>query len=63
MGSHNDTVADSRSSEWCESGASPPEELDFARLNAARTMAADEMAAAIAHELNGPLTALLLYMG
>ena len=63
MGSHNDTVADSRSSEWFESGASPPEELDFARLNAARTMAADEMAAAIAHELNGPLTALLLYMG
>ncbi len=39
------------------------EELDYVRLNAARAKAADEMAAAIARELNGPLTALLLYMG
>lgn len=61
MGSQNDTVADSRPSEWFES--SPAEELDFVRLNAARAKAADEMAAAIARELNGPLTALLLYMG
>ena len=63
MGSQNDTATDSRSSEWYESSASPPEELDFVRLNAARAKAADEMAAAIARELNGPLTALLLYMG
>ncbi|MDN4985996.1 LuxR C-terminal-related transcriptional regulator [Bradyrhizobium arachidis] len=63
MGSQNDTVTDSRPSEWFESGASAPEELDFVRLNAARAKAADEMAAAIARELNGPLTALLLYMG
>jgi DNA-binding CsgD family transcriptional regulator len=63
MGSQNDTVADSRPSEWFESNAAPAEELDFVRLNAARAKAADEMAAAIARELNGPLTALLLYMG
>src|SRR5881227_1198553 len=63
MESQNDTAADSRPSEWHESGASPPEERDFARLNAVRAKAADEMAAAIARELNGPLTALLLYMG
>ncbi|MGY4628723.1 LuxR C-terminal-related transcriptional regulator [Bradyrhizobium sp. USDA 4486] len=63
MGSQNDTATDSRSSEWYESGAAPAEELDFVRLNAARAKAADEMAAAIARELNGPLTALLLYMG
>jgi DNA-binding CsgD family transcriptional regulator len=63
MGSQNDTAADSRPSEWYESSASPPEELDLVRLNAARAKAADEMAAAIARELNGPLTALLLYMG
>lgn len=63
MGSQNDTVADSRPSEWFESSTAPAEELDFVRLNAARTKAADEMAAAIARELNGPLTALLLYMG
>jgi len=63
MGSQNDTAADSRPSEWYESSTAPAEELDFVRLNAARAKAADEMAAAIARELNGPLTALLLYMG
>ncbi|MCK1388185.1 helix-turn-helix transcriptional regulator [Bradyrhizobium sp. 21] len=63
MGSQNDTATDSRPSEWYESSAAPTEELDFVRLNAARAKAADEMAAAIARELNGPLTALLLYMG
>src|ERR1700759_3416249 len=63
MGSQNDTATDSRPSEWYEDSASPHEELDFVRLTAARTKAADEMAAAIARELNGPLTALLLYMG
>ncbi|MCK1341508.1 DNA-binding CsgD family transcriptional regulator [Bradyrhizobium sp. LB1.3] len=63
MGSQNDTATDSRPSEWYESKAAPTEELDVVRLNAARAKAADEMAAAIARELNGPLTALLLYMG
>ncbi|UPJ62262.1 helix-turn-helix transcriptional regulator [Bradyrhizobium sp. 191] len=63
MGSPNDTATDSRPSEWDEGGAAPAEEPDFVRLSAARAKAADEMAAAIARELNGPLTALLLYMG
>jgi DNA-binding CsgD family transcriptional regulator len=63
MGSQNDTATDSRPSEWYENSTAPTEELDFVRLNAARAKAADEMAAAIARELNGPLTALLLYMG
>ncbi|MCK1706679.1 helix-turn-helix transcriptional regulator [Bradyrhizobium sp. 146] len=63
MGSQNDTATDSPPSEWYESNAAPTEELDAVRLNAARAKAADEMAAAIARELNGPLTALLLYMG
>jgi DNA-binding CsgD family transcriptional regulator len=63
MGSQNDTATDSRPSEWYESNAAPTGELDVVRLNAARAKAADEMAAAIARELNGPLTALLLYMG
>ncbi|MBR1169442.1 MULTISPECIES: helix-turn-helix domain-containing protein [Bradyrhizobium] len=62
MGSQNDTATDSRPSEWHESAASA-EEPDFVRLSAVRAQAADEMAAAIARELNGPLTALLLYMG
>ena len=63
MGSQNDTATDSRPSEWYESNAAPTEELDVVRLNATRAKAADDMAAAIARELNGPLTALLLYMG
>jgi len=63
MGSQNDTATDSRPSEWFESSSAPTEELDFARLNAVCAKAADEMASAIARELNGPLTALLLYMG
>ena len=63
MASQNDTATDSRPSEWFESSTAPTEELDYVRLNAARAKAADEMAAAIARELNGPLTALLLYMG
>ncbi|UWU92481.1 helix-turn-helix transcriptional regulator [Bradyrhizobium sp. CB1015] len=63
MGSQNDTATDSRPSEWHESSAASAEEPDFVRLSAVRARAADEMAAAIARELNGPLTALLLYMG
>ncbi|MHC2584079.1 hypothetical protein ACVI1J_003697 [Bradyrhizobium diazoefficiens] len=54
MGSQNDTATDSRPSEWYESSTAPAEELDFVRLNAARAKAADEMAAVIARELNGP---------
>jgi DNA-binding CsgD family transcriptional regulator len=63
MGSQNDTAADSRPSEWHEGSASSHAELDLVRLNAARAKAADETAVAIARELNGPVTALLLYMG
>ncbi|MBR0960400.1 helix-turn-helix domain-containing protein [Bradyrhizobium japonicum] len=63
MGSQNDTATDSRPSDWHEGSAASAEEPDFVRLSAVRAKAADEMAAAIARELNGPLTALLLYMG
>ncbi|MCP3461855.1 MULTISPECIES: helix-turn-helix transcriptional regulator [unclassified Bradyrhizobium] len=63
MAHQNDPVADSRSPAWYESSSSPHEELELARLNAARAKASEETATAIARELNGPLTALLLYMG
>jgi DNA-binding CsgD family transcriptional regulator len=36
---------------------------EIARLSAARSRAIDDAGAAIAQQLNGPLTALLLYMG
>jgi DNA-binding CsgD family transcriptional regulator len=38
-------------------------EVEIARLSAAQKQAAEEASAAIAQQLNGPLTALLLYMG
>jgi DNA-binding NarL/FixJ family response regulator len=38
------------------------ENPEIVQLSAARTRAAEEAAAAIARQLNGPLTALLLYM-
>src|SRR3954467_13204258 len=63
MGSQNDTATDSRPSGWYERNAAPIEELDVVRVNPARAKASDEKAAAISRELNGPLAALLLYMG
>ena len=44
-------------------GTSRTDDLEAARLSAARTQATEEAGAAIAQQLNGPLTALLLYMG
>ena len=38
------------------------EQLEIVQLSAARARATDEAGAAIARQLNGPLTALLLYM-
>ena len=40
----------------------PLEDLEIVQLSAARVRATDEAGAAIARQLNGPLTALLLYM-
>jgi DNA-binding CsgD family transcriptional regulator len=39
------------------------DDSELARLSAARARAVDEAGAVIARQLNGPLTALLLYMG
>ena len=41
----------------------PDDDLETVRLSAARARAMDEAGAEIARQLNGPLTALLLYMG
>lgn len=43
--------------------SAPADDSELARLSAARSRAIDEAGAAIAQQLNGPLTALLLYMG
>ena len=59
MGKHDSGVSDSQLSDRGEGGN--PDEI--IRLSAARARAMDEVGATIARQLNGPLTALLLYMG
>jgi DNA-binding CsgD family transcriptional regulator len=56
-------ASDSHFSKWLESSTPLDDDLDIVRLSAARTRAMDEAGAVIARQLNGPLTALLLYMG
>jgi DNA-binding NarL/FixJ family response regulator len=56
-------ASDSHFSKWSESSVPLDDDLEIVRLTAARTRAMDEAGAAIARQLNGPLTALLLYMG
>jgi DNA-binding CsgD family transcriptional regulator len=62
MSHQENRISDSHFSKW-EGSASPEDALEIARLSASRTLAMDEAGAAIARQLNGPLTALLLYMG
>jgi DNA-binding CsgD family transcriptional regulator len=56
-------AGDSQFSKWLESSTPPDDDLEIVRSSAARARALDEAGAAIARQLNGPLTALLLYMG
>jgi DNA-binding CsgD family transcriptional regulator len=46
-----------------ESSDQPTSELEFASASLERIRAANEVGSAIAHQLNGPLTALRLYIG
>ena len=57
--SQENRPADSHSSSW---GETPANDLDTAGLLAARARAVEEAGQSIARQLNGPLTALLLYM-
>jgi DNA-binding NarL/FixJ family response regulator len=56
-------ASDSQFSKWLESSTPLDDDVEVVRLSAARARAMDEAGAAIARQLNGPLTALLLYMG
>jgi DNA-binding CsgD family transcriptional regulator len=61
MSQQENRVADSHFSDWGE--ANPPlDEREILSLSAARARAMDEAGNSIARQLNGPLTALLLYM-
>src|SRR6202165_698808 len=63
MSQQENRISDSHFSKWTEGGTLPEGDQEIARLSAARAQAMDEAGAAIARQLNGPLTALLLYMG
>jgi len=64
MSQQEDRISDSPFSKWADGGVPiDSSEFEIVRLSAARTKAMDEAGAAIARQLNGPLTALLLYMG
>lgn len=55
-------VDDSHFSKWMENSATLEENLEIVQLTVARARAMEEAGVAIARQLNGPLTALLLYM-
>src|SRR6266576_4652295 len=62
MSQQENRIGDSHFSKWVEGSTPLDDDLEIARLSAARAGAMEEAGAAIARQLNGPLTALLLYM-
>lgn len=55
-------ASDSEFSKWLESSTPVGDDVEIVRRSAARARAMDEAGAALARQLNGPLTALMLYM-
>src|SRR5206468_9153999 len=62
MSGQDHRAADSHFTKWMESITPLEENPEIVQLSAARSRVAGEASAAIARQLNGPLTALLLYM-
>ena len=62
MSGQDHSAADSHFTKWMENVTPLEENSEIVQLSAARLRAAEEAGAAIARQLNGPLTALLLYM-
>jgi DNA-binding NarL/FixJ family response regulator len=63
MSQQENPSADQHFSEWMENSAPLDVDAEIIDLATARIRAMDEAGVAIARQLNGPLTALLLYMG
>jgi DNA-binding NarL/FixJ family response regulator len=63
MSQHENRLDDSQFSQRIEDGPLPDDSLEILRLAVAHAQAKDEAAAAIIRDLNGPLTALLIYIG
>src|SRR5215216_2941155 len=62
MSGQDHRAVDSYFTKWMESITPLEENPEIAELSAARSRVAEEASATIARQLNGPLTALLLYM-
>jgi DNA-binding NarL/FixJ family response regulator len=62
MSGKDQRAADSHFTKWMENITPLEENPEIVQLSAARTRVAEEAGATIARQLNGPLTALLLYM-
>src|ERR1700710_2338484 len=62
MSQQDHRAGDSHLPTWMETIAPLENNLEIVQLSAARARATEEAEAAIARQLNGPLTALLLYM-
>src|SRR3954469_2496092 len=62
MSQHDHRGGDSHFSKWVEPITPLENNLELVQLSVARARATGEAEAAIARQLNGPLTALLLYM-
>ncbi len=63
MSQHENRLDDLQFSQRTEDGPLRDGSLEILRLSAAHAQAKDEAAAAIVRDLNGPLTALLIYIG
>ena len=62
MSRQDQRAADSHFTKWVDTITPLEENPEILQFSAARARAAEEASAAIARQLNGPLTALLLYM-
>jgi DNA-binding NarL/FixJ family response regulator len=62
MAKHDPRADDSLPAKWAEANVPVGDDADIVQLTAARARAAEEAAMAVARQLNGPLTALMLYM-
>jgi DNA-binding NarL/FixJ family response regulator len=63
MSQQENRISDSTFSKWIANATSQDDDPEIVRLSAARTRAMEEAGVEIARQLNGPMTALLLYMG
>jgi DNA-binding CsgD family transcriptional regulator len=62
MTQHDNRASDSLSPKWTDASVPAGDGSEVMPLSAARARATEEAAAVIARELNGPMTALMLYM-